>query len=298
MLGQETNKNSGNDVTREGLAVRNSGTSRTDIDKQVELRMSMYGQQNKPQTSNARMGDQPTKPTRRNPIQEAVPELKTVTQYVLVVRQDVPQCQEILRLLATYAQNDQRILVKNVDDVKDKMTFLRGIPTLIDCDNDRIYEGSAVKDLLSTVFIQGNNLQNQQQKMQEQEEMRQEQPWKTQEKPKENDLVGSGNTMTENMAGGVNQQMGYTGGAAEASSNNPSASGSGGSGGSSMSSSLASLYGVSFKSDYAEVQQVTRTFKIRSILTYKTTRRISSIAFPFYTLSIYRNTYKCYDPVV
>ena len=144
---QDANK----DVTRENLSVRNSNTSRSDIDKQVELRMSMYGHQNKPQVP-VSAADDNAQPPKRNPIQEAVPDLKPITQYVLVVRENVEQCKKILDYIKQHASHDGRILVKQVEQVREKMPYLRGIPTLIDCDNERIYEGSAVMQVLEMNF--------------------------------------------------------------------------------------------------------------------------------------------------
>lgn len=118
--------------------MRNAGESRSEISKLVEQRMSVYS----------------TKPLegKKNPVLEAVPDLKPMTQYVLVVKNGLKPCDEVSDFVKNRAGKDERIMSKQVEQVQSKMPYLRGVPTLIDIDNERIYEGSAVMQFLNAVF--------------------------------------------------------------------------------------------------------------------------------------------------
>ena len=97
-----------------------------------------------------------------SPAHHSHPSLKGVTgitpqtRYLLVVRTGVTQCDDILAFLNTRfsMQDNKRFLVKQVDEVRAHLSWLRGIPTLVCLEDKRIYEGSAVQQLLEYLLTQ------------------------------------------------------------------------------------------------------------------------------------------------
>lgn len=134
---------SSDDISRPAPEMRDAAKARGSIDAMVQARIKMYGSGEARNTMSA-----PSAPPTPQSSLSKVPGLKVTTQFLVIVRDDVPQCTEITKILADQFPNDSRFLVKNVNDVREHLAWLRGIPTLVSIDEERIYEGSAVKQLL------------------------------------------------------------------------------------------------------------------------------------------------------
>jgi hypothetical protein len=139
------------DITRPQRDNRDAAADRNAIDKFVQARMKAYSH-----STNVE-GNVPAAPKAAMQL-ASIPGMKVTTQFLVIVRDDVPQCQEILKIIETQFKNDTRFLIKDVGDVKDTLSWLRGIPTLVTIEEERIYEGSAVKLLLNHLLADVNNV--------------------------------------------------------------------------------------------------------------------------------------------
>ena len=73
----------------------------SEISQQVEARLKLYTDNERPQEQNI--------------IQQACPEITPLTEYLLVVRRDVEACDELVAAVSNYAAKDGRILIKELD---------------------------------------------------------------------------------------------------------------------------------------------------------------------------------------
>jgi hypothetical protein len=140
-----TSSAASDDISRPVPEMRDAAKARGSIDALVQARMKMYGSDEARNPSSFAASPPPTQPSSLS----KVPGLTVTTQFLVIVRDDVPQCKEITQMLKTHFPNDSRFLVKDVTEVREHLAWLRGIPTLVSVDEERIYEGSAVKQLLT-----------------------------------------------------------------------------------------------------------------------------------------------------
>lgn len=82
-----------------------------------------------------------------------IPGVNALTEYLVILKKEIPQCQKILVGLQKNFHNDPRFLVVQVDEVQNKMPWLRGIPTLVSVQDSRIYEGSAVQQFIEYLAL-------------------------------------------------------------------------------------------------------------------------------------------------
>ena len=135
-------------------AIRDVGASRDEIQKLVEQRMRSYENANAP----------PGPSTERKVPErlQSIPGMTGDTKYLVVVKNDLPQCQELVSLINQYASHSALINVQDVSHVKAHANWLRGVPTILSVTNQRLYEGTGAlqfaKQILPTLGTGGSQL--------------------------------------------------------------------------------------------------------------------------------------------